>query len=84
MRLMDNDETNTLDRTIDRAQILLNRLEGALRGATAEQQRQYWAFTRTARGKPVSPAVCTEVEYLSAEVSKLRSWLRRQIERTNA
>lgn len=36
-------------------------IESDLRAARAEQDRQYWLFTRTARGKPVDPAVTRRV-----------------------
>jgi hypothetical protein len=57
------------------AMTLLNRLGDMLIATRAEQQRQYWAFTRTAKGKPVDPAVTAELVWLERQVSLLRNWL---------
>ena len=43
---------------LDRAEAAI---EAELAAAKAEEDRQYWLFTRTARGKPVDAAICRRV-----------------------
>lgn len=42
-----------------------------LDAAKVEENRQYWAFTRTARGKPVDPAVTRRIVALEDELRAL-------------
>jgi hypothetical protein len=58
-----------------REELLLRRLEQMLKAAREEQYSQYWAFTRSARGVPVNPAVTTEVVWLEQQVAALSAWL---------
>lgn len=58
-----------------REELLLRRLEQMLEAAREEQYRQFWAFTRSARGVPVNPRVTTEVVWLEQQVAALRTWL---------
>jgi len=55
--------------------LLLRRLEQMLEAAREEQYRQFWTFTRSERGRPVDPAVTTEVVWLEQQVAALRDWL---------
>jgi hypothetical protein len=54
---------------------ILGVLKSRLRTVEAERERQYWAFTRTARGKPVDPCLTTEVAWLEDQISAIVSWL---------
>jgi hypothetical protein len=46
-------------------------IRAELEAAKAEENRQYWAFTRTARGKPVDPAVTRRICALEDELRML-------------
>lgn len=47
-------------------------IEQELRAARDEQNRAYWIFTRTARGKPVSPEITRKIVQLETELSNAK------------
>lgn len=50
----------------------VERLQAELRAARDEQDRQFWLFTRCARGKPVDPAVTRRVVALEGQLAQAK------------
>ena len=50
----------------------VSQVEADLRIARDEENRQYWLFTRTARGRPVDPAITRRIAALETELSLAR------------
>jgi hypothetical protein len=53
---------------------LLDRLTARHVELVEEQRIQYWNFTRQARGKPVDPAVTTEIVWYEEQIAALKAW----------
>ena len=49
----------------------LQELKQELEKVTAERNRQYWDFTRTARGKPVDPAITRKMVELENQINAI-------------
>lgn len=66
---------------INRAiQILLKKYEQL----KSEQDRQFWLFTRTARGKPVDPKISSALYACLGKIGELRSLLKPVVEKDDA
>lgn len=50
----------------------LERLQAEHRKVKGEQDRQFWLFTRCARGKPVDPAVTRRLVELERQIAELK------------
>lgn len=50
----------------------------------SEQDRQFWLFTRTARGKPVDPKITRALYACLDKIGELRSLLKPVVEKDDA
>lgn len=50
----------------------IEQMEADLATLKAEENKQYWTFTRTARGWPVDPAICRQISDLENQIRALK------------